>query len=360
MVNELATTEDREIQAPQKNLPASAADTKRLDDMLARREMTKQDLQVLRGVIFPNAQTDNSIFLAIDYCKARKLDVMKRVVHIVPVWRDGEMVDTIWPGIAEHRITAHRTGVYAGHDPIEYGPEKTVTWEASKGKKGKETLVKVEVTFPEWGSMTVYKIVQGIKCPFPVKLRWLEAYKTLAWNSKCPNDRWEKAPYGQFDKCIEAAALRAAFPEECSEPTAEEMEGTIESSDEGGAVTVRAIKNTIAEKAQEIADAAVDAEIETPPEPTAQEQLKAAAEVAKQLGHEKAAESLAKSANAGITPKQAMELMNAGKPNGWTIAKILEELKAQYNLDGKTWQKQMTERQWREMCDFVATSTPGE
>ncbi|MGJ2639770.1 recombinase RecT, partial [Salmonella enterica subsp. enterica serovar Paratyphi A] len=41
-----------------------------------------------------------------------------------------------------------------------------------------------------------------------------------------PNSMWAKRPYGQIDKCVEAAALRKAFPEELANTyAAEEMEG---------------------------------------------------------------------------------------------------------------------------------------
>jgi hypothetical protein len=47
-----------------------------------------------------------------------------------------------------------------------------------------------------------------------------------------PNEMWAKRPFGQLDKCVEAAALRKAFPEELGNTyTVDEMEGrTIEGS----------------------------------------------------------------------------------------------------------------------------------
>ena len=44
--------------------------------------------------------------------------------------------------------------------------------------------------------------------------------------SGAPNDRWKRSPFGQIEKCAEAAALRLAFPEEIgNDYAAEEMEG---------------------------------------------------------------------------------------------------------------------------------------
>jgi hypothetical protein len=43
-----------------------------------------------------------------------------------------------------------------------------------------------------------------------------------------PNEMWKKRPRGQLEKCAEAAALRAAFPEELgNDYAAEEMAGQI-------------------------------------------------------------------------------------------------------------------------------------
>src|SRR5690242_11418424 len=74
--------------------------------------------------VFPLARTPDAIVLALSYCRARKLDPFKRVVHIVPMWNAaaGREVETVWPGIAEHRTTAFRTRQYAGADAAEFGP----------------------------------------------------------------------------------------------------------------------------------------------------------------------------------------------------------------------------------------------
>ncbi len=175
--------------------------------------------KVLTDAIFPNATTVESILMALTYCKARNLDIFKRPVHIVPMWSTAErkMIDTIWPSIAELRTTAARTGQYAGKDETVFGPDKTAKVGA------------VEVTFPEWAQTTVYRMVQGVRCPFVgPKCYWLEYYAQAARDKKEPNDRWKRALHGQIEKCAEAGALRMAFPEEIgNEYAAEEMEGQV-------------------------------------------------------------------------------------------------------------------------------------
>lgn len=161
--------------------------------------------RALVDAIFPTATTTESVILALSYCKARRLDPFKRVVHIVPIYSkaEGRMVDTVWPGIGELRTTAFRTGDYAGKDDTVYGPDIT------------QSLGGVELTFPEWAQVTVYRIVKGHRVAFVgPKVRWLETYATAKRDTEAPNDMWRNRPYGQLEKCAEAAALRAGFPEE--------------------------------------------------------------------------------------------------------------------------------------------------
>lgn len=192
----------------------------------------QRDWQVLTDVIFPLATTVGAILLAVEYCRSRKLDIMKKVVHIVPMRRKiagtdkYEMVDTIWPGIAEVRITATRTGVYAGKDAAIFGENLKEEFRHVDDRTG--DVKKAEtVHFPDWCQLTVYKIVQGQRCAFVgPKVYWKEAYATESFFSEIPNDMWKSRSSGQLEKCAEAAALRAAFPEELGgEYTAEEMQG---------------------------------------------------------------------------------------------------------------------------------------
>lgn len=193
--------------------------------------VSRSQWKALTESLFPLAKTTDAICLALSYCKARNLDIMKKPVHIVPMW-NGELkreVETVWPAITEHRITAHRTGQYAGTDKTEFGPMKTQTFKATV-TKGKQAGKKIEatVTFPEYAEVTVYRLVGGKKMAFPgPRVYFLEFYGMMM-GLPVPNARWQRSPSQMLEKCAEAGALRKAFTEELgSEPVAEEMEGRI-------------------------------------------------------------------------------------------------------------------------------------
>lgn len=162
--------------------------------------------RALVGAIFPNATSTDSVILALSYCRARRLDAFKRVVHIVPIWNKqlGRMIDSVWPGIGELRTTAFRTGEYAGRDRAEWGPMLM------------QQIGNVEVVFPEWCRVTLYRMIHDQRVAFAgPEVYWLETYAESGRNDVTPNEMWRGRPRGQLEKCAEAAALRAAFPEEC-------------------------------------------------------------------------------------------------------------------------------------------------
>lgn len=165
----------------------------------------RAEWKALVEAVFPGAQSLESVILALSYCKARKLDPFKRVVHIVPIWSKEQrcLVDTVWPGIGELRTTAFRTGEYAGRDATVFG-------DILEQKVGS-----ADMKIPEWAQVTVYRMVRGTRVGFTgPRVYWLETYATVKRDDDTPNEMWLTRPRGQIDKCAEAAALRAAFPEE--------------------------------------------------------------------------------------------------------------------------------------------------
>jgi hypothetical protein len=112
-------------------------------------------------------------------------------------------------------------------EAAEFGPMITRTFEGTSQKgRTKGTTRKMEVTFPEWCQITIWRVLNGNRIQFvSPKVYWLEAYGKWT-DTDVPNDMWGKRPVGQVEKCAEAAGLRRAFPEEIgNDYAAEEMEG---------------------------------------------------------------------------------------------------------------------------------------
>ncbi|MGY2258160.1 phage recombination protein Bet [Pseudomonas sp. SDO55104_S430] len=171
-------------------------------------------VEVLSGSLYPGA-AHNSVVMVLAYCQAAHLDPMLKPVHIVPVYQKGRgMVDVVMPGIGLYRIQAARTGQYAGISDPEFGPSITTK------------LAGVEVTYPEWCRVTVKRqMSNGLVAEFTASERWLENYATAGKDTIAPNAMWKRRAFAQLAKCAEAQALRKAFPEVGSAPTADEMEG---------------------------------------------------------------------------------------------------------------------------------------
>lgn len=171
-------------------------------------------MKVLQSSLYPGASPD-SIKMVLGYCKAAGLDPMQKPVHIVPMWDSKAkcMRDVIMPGIGLYRTQAARSGC-AGVTEPEFGPDIS------------ENIGGTAMTYPAWCRVTVRRrIATGEVVEFTAKEFWKENYATAGKDSSAPNAMWKKRPYGQIAKCAEAQALRKAFPEIGSEPTADEMMG---------------------------------------------------------------------------------------------------------------------------------------
>lgn len=173
-------------------------------------------IPVLRSSLYPGA-ADAAIKLVIGYCRASGLDPMQKPVHLVPMRvkkvgggrDDYEWRDVVMPGIGLYRTQASRTGELAGIDEPVFGPDVPMP-----GVPGKEV--------PQWCRVTVYRVIGGQPRAFTAREIWTENYATAGKDSIAPNAMWSRRPYGQLAKCAEAQALRKAFPELGSQPTADE------------------------------------------------------------------------------------------------------------------------------------------
>lgn len=182
---------------------------------LVRTNQDEQELiEVLQSSLYPGA-SPASVRLVLGYCKASGLDPLTKPVHIVPMWDKNtrQMREVIMPGIDLYRTKAARTGEHIGTDEPVYGPMIELALD------GHVFVV------PEWCSVTVYRMKNGVKAQFTATEYWVENYAPAGKDSNQPNAMWKKRSRGQLGKCAEAQALRKGFPEVGAAPTAEEMEG---------------------------------------------------------------------------------------------------------------------------------------
>jgi hypothetical protein len=100
--------------------------------------------------------------------------------------KTGDRSMVIATGIDGYRTLADRTGCYAGNDdPVFDDPDNA----------------------PKKATVTVYKVVGGVRCAFSATARW-EQYvpaENLAF-------MWRRMPHLMLGKVAEALALRKAFP----------------------------------------------------------------------------------------------------------------------------------------------------
>lgn len=217
-------------------------------------------LPVLKSSLYPGAK-DESIKLVLGYCKAAGLDPMQKPVHIVPMlvstgkkndrgYDEKEWRDVVMPGIGLYRTQAARTGELAGIDEPEFA-EKLID---VPGKPGTQV--------PEWCRVTVYRMIGGQRVAFTALEFWLENYATAGRDSVAPNAMWSRRPRGQLAKCAEAQALRKAFPELGSQPTADETVFADEVIDAATGEPLKAASTPAAPKvARKPAAAAAPAEV---------------------------------------------------------------------------------------------------
>lgn len=156
-------------------------------------------IEVLGKSLYPNASHE-SIGLVLAYCKARNLDPFQKPVHIVPMYDKASksMRDVIMPSIDLYRLQASRTGLLAGISEPDFGYDNNGNLESCR--------------------ITVRRLLPtGNVAEFSAREYLSECVAT--------SPIWNKRPKGMLAKCAESQALRRAFPEFSSGPSAEEMDG---------------------------------------------------------------------------------------------------------------------------------------
>lgn len=169
-------------------------------------EWTQEKINLIKKTV-AYGTTDLELQLFLHTAERTGLDPLRRQLHAIKREdKRGGKTMTIQTGIDGYRLIAARTGEHGGTDDAVH--DGTVTVSSLCLKCGSEAGGEA----PAKASVTVYRIKQGIRCPFSATARWREYY---------PGDGpagffWRKMPFGQLAKCAEALALRKAFPAEMS------------------------------------------------------------------------------------------------------------------------------------------------
>lgn len=189
------------------------------------RKITPQQWGVLVNSTFPGATNADAILNAWDLAQVKRLDIFGGHVAIVTQRRqvDGNWIseESSWLTLKALVYTAHRTGQFAGIDPITLGPVVEKSYEGytrNRGGANDERNVKIKV--PEYVTATVYRFVNGERCAFSDTIFFDEM---VSISQGVPTAIWAKKPALMLAKCAKAAALRLGFAE--CDYSADEMEG---------------------------------------------------------------------------------------------------------------------------------------
>lgn len=170
-----------------------------MTDLVEAKSLTEERIDLIKRV-YAKGATDDEFAIFIDVCKRTGLSPEQRQIYLVKRWNKKENRNdmSVQTGIDGYRLCAERTGKYAGNDDPIYDDEAC----------------------PKKATVTVWKLVGGVRCAFTASARWDQYF---------PGDQqgfmWKKMPHLMLGKCAEALALRKAFPAELSGIyTKEEME----------------------------------------------------------------------------------------------------------------------------------------
>lgn len=155
---------------------------------------TNEQISLVKNQIAQGAN-DEELKLFLYVAKKTGLDPFARQIYCIMRKQktlDGNYVSkmTIQSSIDGFRAVAARNGL-AGIEDVVYDAETA--------------------SHPNKATVTVYKMVEGQRCPFTATARWNEYY---------PGEKqgmmWNKMPYLMLGKVCEALALRKAFPNDLS------------------------------------------------------------------------------------------------------------------------------------------------
>lgn len=155
-------------------------------EIALKESFSPEQVDLIKKTVALGSTTDElKLFLTV--AKRSGLDPFTKQIHFVK--RGGRV--TIQTGIDGYRAIAERTGTLAGIDDAIFDTEAE--------------------SHPNKASVTVYRVVGGMKVPFTASARWSEYVPQSGQDFM-----WKKMPYLMLGKVAESLALRKAFPNDLS------------------------------------------------------------------------------------------------------------------------------------------------
>jgi phage recombination protein Bet len=166
-----------------------------MDEKKTHGRLTLEQVTILKSLgRFPPDASPNEMAFGMNVANRLGLSPLKKQIRFLRFSRS----EPIEPFVTIDGLSsiAARTGKYAGMDPVavDVDPENQ--------------------NIPISASATVYRMVEGQRCPFTSTVRWKEfAKKDREGNL---TRAWAEMPTFMLSKVARAQALRMAFPEELS------------------------------------------------------------------------------------------------------------------------------------------------
>ena len=167
-------------------------------ELTAVQSYTHEQVELIKRTVAKGATDDElSMFMAV--ARRARLDPFTKQIHFVKRKQkdaNGNWVEVgaIQISIDGYRAIAERTGTLAGIDDAIFDSEDRPN--------------------PKKATVSVYRLVDGMRVPFTASARWSEYAAT--YKDGNPQPMWKKMPYLMLGKCAEALALRKAFPNDLS------------------------------------------------------------------------------------------------------------------------------------------------
>lgn len=156
---------------------------------------SQEQIELIKRTVAKDATNDElKLFLIV--ASRSGLDPFTRQIHFVKrkqKQKDGSYLEvgSHQTGIDGYRAIAERTKTLAGIDDPIYDSE--------------------DQPYPNKASVTVYRLIDGVKSSFTASARWKEYVPQAGQDFM-----WRKMPYLMLGKVAEALALRKAFPNDLS------------------------------------------------------------------------------------------------------------------------------------------------